>query len=153
MKKILVLMLGFLLIAVNLYAADGDLIAEGDTGTGSTASADTGASGGTSSAQAETPPTSDTTTAPESSSVSTLSAGGSTTDASLSSWALKPLQISPAGNSGAATTSIPIEVPPGRKGMAPNLSLNYNSNSSNGWIGVGWGLDMGGIQRNTKRRG
>ena len=36
MKKILVLMIGFLLIAVNLYAA-GDLIVEGNVGIGTTA--------------------------------------------------------------------------------------------------------------------
>ncbi len=44
MKKILILILGFLLIAVNLYAA-GDLIVEGDVGVGTTtprASIDTG---------------------------------------------------------------------------------------------------------------
>lgn len=57
----------------------------------------------------------------------------------------------PAGNSGAAATNIPITVPPGKKGMAPNISLIYNSNSLNGWIGIGWNLDMGAIQRNTKR--
>lgn len=57
----------------------------------------------------------------------------------------------PAGNSGAAATNIPITVPPGKKGMAPNISLIYNSNSLNGWIGIGWGLNMGAIQRNTKR--
>ncbi len=51
---------------------------------------------------------------------------------------------------GAASTSIPIEVPPGRKGMAPHLALKYNSYQKNGWIGVGWSLDMGSIQQSTK---
>ncbi len=53
--------------------------------------------------------------------------------------------------SGAATQSIPIVVPPGRNGIGPNLSLTYNSMQKNGWIGVGWSLDMGAIQRSTKR--
>lgn len=61
------------------------------------------------------------------------------------------MRVIPAGNSGAAATNISITVPPGRKGMAPNISLIYNSNSLNGWIGIGWSLNMGAIQRNTKR--
>lgn len=36
-KKTLILMLGFLLIGINLYAADGDLIVEGNVGIGTTA--------------------------------------------------------------------------------------------------------------------
>jgi hypothetical protein len=51
---------------------------------------------------------------------------------------------------GSATTSVPIVVPPGRGGIAPNLALVYNSAMRNGWIGVGWDLDMGSIQRSTK---
>ena len=53
-------------------------------------------------------------------------------------------------STGAATYSIPIEVPPGRGNIAPNLSLTYNSYSGNSWVGVGWNLDMGAIQRSTK---
>ncbi len=45
------------------------------------------------------------------------------------------------GNNGAATFSIPIAVPPGTAGIAPSLSLVYNSQSQQNWItGVGWGL-------------
>ncbi len=78
----------------------------------------------------------------------------STSDAEpeiISDSTLKPVQISSEGNSGAAITSLPIIVPPGRKGIQPNISLTYNSNSGNGWLGVGWSLDMGAIQRNTKK--
>jgi hypothetical protein len=60
------------------------------------------------------------------------------------------LNIQPAGNTGAASTSIPIVVPPGRNGIAPNLALTYNSSAGNGQIGVGWSLDVGSIQRNAK---
>ena len=51
---------------------------------------------------------------------------------------------------GRATTSVPIAVPPGRKGMQPALALSYSSSARNGWLGVGWGLDTGFIERNTK---
>ena len=53
--------------------------------------------------------------------------------------------------SGAAAYNIPIGVPPGRAGMAPSLSLIYNSYQGSGWIGVGWSLDLGAIQRSAKR--
>ncbi|MBM3250058.1 MAG: hypothetical protein FJZ09_04340 [Candidatus Omnitrophica bacterium] len=51
---------------------------------------------------------------------------------------------------GAANTSIPIEVPPGRKELQPNITAAYSSGSGNGWLGVGWSLDFGYIERSTK---
>jgi len=56
-------------------------------------------------------------------------------------------------STGAASYSVPIEVPKGRNGITPNLALNYNSYQPNGWVGVGWTLDMGAIQRSTKATG
>ncbi len=52
--------------------------------------------------------------------------------------------------SGAAVADIPIIVPPGRAGIQPQIKLNYNSNRKNGWIGMGWDIDMGTIQRSVK---
>lgn len=34
--------------------------------------------------------------------------------------------------------TLPLEVPPGRAGMTPSLSLSYSSTSGNGMMGVGW---------------
>jgi hypothetical protein len=52
---------------------------------------------------------------------------------------------------GAATNAIPIIVAPGRGGLAPNLTLQYNSYRDNSWVGRGWDLDVSAIQRSTKR--
>lgn len=42
--------------------------------------------------------------------------------------------------SGALTYSVPIPLPPGRGKLAPQLSLNYNSQSGSGIAGYGWSL-------------
>ncbi|MBR0538841.1 MAG: VCBS repeat-containing protein [Bacteroidales bacterium] len=47
------------------------------------------------------------------------------------------------GGLGAATYSIPLELPEGIKGIQPNLSITYNSQSGNGLLG--WGWTLGGL--------
>lgn len=49
--------------------------------------------------------------------------------------------------SGAATYTMPIAVPPGRNGMAPSLALRYSSNSPlRGGLAVGWTFDIPSIE-------
>jgi RHS repeat-associated protein len=43
-------------------------------------------------------------------------------------------------NQGALTYSLPLVVPPGTAGAKPDLVLQYNSNSGNGYFGQGWAI-------------
>ncbi|MEP4888935.1 MAG: RHS repeat-associated core domain-containing protein [Aliiglaciecola sp.] len=45
---------------------------------------------------------------------------------------------------GAFSYSVPIAIPPGRKGMQPSVSLNYSSQNGAGLAGYGWNLSAGG---------
>ncbi|MFN8628237.1 MAG: toxin TcdB middle/N-terminal domain-containing protein [Candidatus Binatia bacterium] len=51
---------------------------------------------------------------------------------------------------GASSTSIPIDVPPGRKNLTPKLALTYSSSGGPSPYGYGWDLPLGKIQRSTK---
>ncbi|SMN00333.1 Rhs family protein [uncultured Candidatus Thioglobus sp.] len=54
-------------------------------------------------------------------------------------------------NQGAANYTVPITLPPGAGGMQPELSINYNSNSGNGQLGVGFSLGgLSNIHRCSK---
>ncbi|PJZ29480.1 RHS repeat-associated core domain-containing protein [Leptospira kmetyi] len=50
------------------------------------------------------------------------------------------LPIIRANPDGSASTSITIELPPGTRGVIPELSLAYSSNGGNGIAGMGWNL-------------
>lgn len=51
---------------------------------------------------------------------------------------------------GAMSYQFPLEIPPARQGMIPDLALAYRTSNSNSWIGYGWDLDVGAIERTTK---
>ena len=55
-------------------------------------------------------------------------------------------------NKGSANYSIPLALPPGRGGMAPSLSINYNSGGGNGPLGIGFSLSTGFPQSITRGR-
>lgn len=45
---------------------------------------------------------------------------------------------------------IPMPLAPGRHGSQPSVTLEYSSANDNGWCGVGWSMDFGYIERETK---
>ena len=60
--------------------------------------------------------------------------------------------ISPptANNRGSANLTFPIETPPARNGMAPNLAISYNSDVTDGLLGEGWDLNIPTISVDTR---
>ncbi len=55
-----------------------------------------------------------------------------------------------ANNTGDVRLSYPIEVPPGRQGLQPQLAVQYNSSGGNGWMGMGWDIPMQAISIETR---
>jgi len=51
---------------------------------------------------------------------------------------------------GSFSHAIPITVPPGRKGMQPQVALSYRSSNSSSWVGLGFSLNPGYIVRSTR---
>ncbi|MGC4863161.1 SpvB/TcaC N-terminal domain-containing protein [Micromonospora sp. DT41] len=52
---------------------------------------------------------------------------------------------------GTGSTSIPVRIPPGRAGFAPQLALTYDSAAGNGPFGLGWSLPVASITRRTDK--
>lgn len=55
-----------------------------------------------------------------------------------------------ASQTGEASLSYPIKIPSGRKGMQPNLVLQYNSEGGSGWLGQGWSINLPAISLDTR---
>jgi RHS repeat-associated protein len=57
--------------------------------------------------------------------------------------------FAPDPQTGTAHFTVPIAVPAGRHGLAPQLDLAYSSGHGNGVFGLGWRLSVSGIARKT----
>jgi RHS repeat-associated protein len=60
-------------------------------------------------------------------------------------------KFSPDLFTGTGNFSVPMALPPGRNGMAPQLSLAYSTGNGNGPFGLGWTLSLPGVARKTSR--
>ena len=54
-----------------------------------------------------------------------------------------------ANNQGEARLTYPIEVPPGRNKVQPQLTVRYASSGGDGWLGVGWAMSTSAITVDT----
>ncbi len=52
---------------------------------------------------------------------------------------------------GTGNYSVPIELPPGRNGFQPQLSLVYSTGYGNSPFGLGWSLNVPGIERKSSK--
>ena len=52
---------------------------------------------------------------------------------------------------GTGNFSVPITLPAGRNGLAPQLSLGYSTGNGNGPFGLGWAASLPGVTRKTSR--
>ncbi|MDU9049340.1 MAG: SpvB/TcaC N-terminal domain-containing protein [Candidatus Electrothrix sp. Rat3] len=73
-------------------------------------------------------------------------------DIKVSNPAAKVNLIEPpqANNQGDARLSYPLEVPPGRQGLQPQLAVQYSSGGGNGWMGMGWDLSTQAVSIDTR---
>lgn len=55
-----------------------------------------------------------------------------------------------ANQTGNAALTFPIKIPAGRKGMEPELSILYNSEGGNGWMGLNWDLQTEAVMIDTR---
>ena len=60
------------------------------------------------------------------------------------------IQPPSANSDGTVALNYPLTIPDGRGGMQPSLALTYNSEGSNGWLGVGWDIPVPAISVDTR---
>lgn len=60
---------------------------------------------------------------------------------------ITPPEVSQKGD---ANVSYPIKIPAGRKGMQPQIAIQYNSEGGNGWLGQGWNIIIPSVSIDTK---
>ena len=64
---------------------------------------------------------------------------------------LASMTVTPPIPAGAVRETVPVVVPPGRRGIEPRLDLAYSTGNGNGFFGLGWTLSLPGISRKTSR--
>ena len=60
---------------------------------------------------------------------------------------ISPPEVSQKGD---ANISYPIKIPAGRKGMQPQIAIQYNNEGGNGWLGQGWNISTPSVSIDTK---
>lgn len=55
-----------------------------------------------------------------------------------------------ASQDGSANLNYPIVLPEGLNGVTPSLSLNYNSDAGNSWMGIGWNIGVPAVYLDTR---
>ena len=53
-------------------------------------------------------------------------------------------------NRGDLNLGYPIQVPPGRNGLDPDLAVTYSSGGGNGWMGIGWDIGISSVSIDTR---
>src|SRR5690348_1358272 len=52
-------------------------------------------------------------------------------------------------HTGTGNLTLPLELPAGRNGLQPSLSLSYSTGNPNGPFGLGWSFPVPGVRRKT----
>jgi hypothetical protein len=60
-------------------------------------------------------------------------------------------KFSPDLHTGTGNFTVPIALPAGRNGFQPQLNLVYSTGHGNGPFGLGWGLSVPGVSRQTSK--
>ncbi len=60
---------------------------------------------------------------------------------------ISPPEVSQKGD---ANVSYPIKIPAGRKGMQPQIAIQYSNEGGNGWLGQGWNINTPSVSIDTK---
>jgi RHS repeat-associated protein len=64
--------------------------------------------------------------------------------------AINLMQPPSANSMGGANMGYPLNLPAGRNGIQPQLSLSYNNGGGNSWMGLGWNLTIPSITIDTR---
>ena len=60
------------------------------------------------------------------------------------------ITVPQANNMGTAELTYPVQLPPGRHGLQPDLNLHYSSAGGNGLLGVGWSIAQPAVTIDTR---